>query len=267
MTAPARAVLAGLVDALLPQTCVACDAWIAAGEAPICPTCRAAVEETSALPYCPRCGRTMLRMSIHERHCARCRTEHFWNVAGVARVGEYRAEPLRRLLVGLKFAGSDRQADCLGALLAGALRKQPWLSEIESLVPVPMHPLRRAQRPCEHARVLAEAVSRRLRIPVRRAAVRRVQYSISQTRTLSRAERFRNIKDCFAPVRRPGIVGQTICIIDNLLVSGATIHEVSKVLRKAGAKRIYAAVAAHATLPGDPERAAEALPAPPDQRD
>ncbi len=271
---PARALLGSLVDALLPQTCVGCDRWIARDDSPACPECRAALEATRALPYCPRCARTMSPFAIHEKGCARCRTERFWNVAALARVGEYREESLRRLLVGLKFTGSERQADYLGQLLADAFRKQKWLDEIEALVPVPMHRLRRWQRPCDHARLLAEAVSRRLRIPVRRAAVRRVKYSISQTRTVSQAERFRNVKNCFGPARRPKITGKTVCIIDNLLVTGATIHEVSKVLRRAGAKRVYAAVVARSSLPGDPqpEPAPQSrsdqeasLPDPPDQ--
>jgi ComF family protein len=264
---PARAVLGSLVDALLPQTCVGCDRWIAGGDLPACPECRAALETTRALPYCPRCARTMSPFSIHENRCARCRTERFWNVAGVARVGEYREESLRRLLVGLKFTGGERQAEYLGELLAGALGKQRWIAEVEALVPVPMHRLRRWQRPCDHARLLAEAVSRRLRIPVRKATVRRVKYSISQMRTLSQAERFRNVKGCFGPTRWPRIAGKTVCIIDNLLVTGATIREVSKVLRKAGAKRIYAAVVARASPPGDPQPPPEALRPPPDQPD
>jgi predicted amidophosphoribosyltransferase len=96
-------------------------------------------------------------------------------------------------------------------------------------------------------------VSRHLEIPVRNAAVRRVKYSVSQTRTPSQAQRFKNVKDCFGPARRPQVAGKTVCIIDNLLVTGATIHEVSKVLRRAGAKRIHAAVLARSSLPGDPQ--------------
>jgi competence protein ComFC len=264
LVAPASALLGSLLDALLPQTCVACERWIAADESPLCPDCRAALEAARTIPYCPRCGRTMSLLSIHEKSCARCRTERFWNVAGLARVGAYREETLHRLLVGLKFTGSERQAGCLGRLLADGLRRHTWFGEVQALVPVPMHRLRRWQRPCDHARLLAEATSRQLGIPVRNAAVRRVKYSISQTRRGSRAERFRNVRGCFGPARRPGVAGKTVCIIDNLVVSGATIHEVSKVLRKAGARRIYAAVVARSTLPGDPQVQPEPVPKPPD---
>lgn len=258
-------VFGSLLDALLPQTCIVCERWIASDELSACAVCRGKLEAVAALPYCPRCGRTMSPLSIHDKGCARCRTERFWNVGGVARVGEYREETLRRLLVGVKFVGSERQADFLGELLAVALRRQPWLGQVDALVPVPMHRLRRWQRPCDHARLLAEAVSRRVDIPVRKATLRRVKYSISQTRTPSQAQRFKNVKGCFAPTRRPKIAGKTVCIIDNLLVTGATIHEVSKVLRKSGARRIYAAVVARASLPGDPQPQVEPPTSPPDQ--
>ena len=48
------------------------------------------------------------------------------------------------------------------------------------------------------------------------------------------------------------MAGKTVCIVDNLMSTGATVTEVSKVLRRAGAKRIYAAVVARPAAPGDP---------------
>jgi predicted amidophosphoribosyltransferase len=57
------------------------------------------------------------------------------------------------------------------------------------------------------------------------------------------------------------VQGMTVCIVDNLLVTGATVCEVSKVLRKAGAKKIYAAVAARTVSGGDFQAADEAVAA------
>ncbi len=98
-----------------------------------------------------------------------------------------------------------------------------------------------------------------MKIPVRRA-VRRIKYTRSQTHVESRAQRFENVKGCFGPAswfRLLGRVrGRTVCIVDNLLVTGATLYEVSKVLRRAGAKRIYAAVIGRTVLAGDFQAAA-----------
>ncbi len=248
-----RHVLSSLVDVVWPQTCAACALWIPGDMGLLCPDCLAEIEAAAALPACPRCGRTASPLTMFDGRCGLCRHERHWNVAGIARIGEYHIAPLQRMLQALKFGTPDRPAAVLGQWLAAALRRQPWIAEIDVLVPVPMHWLRRWQRPCDHAQVLAEAVSERIHIPVHRSAVRREKYTRSQTRARSATERFRNVRGCFEPARRPAVAGRNVCIIDNLVVTGATLHEVAKVLRQAGARRIWAAVAARSGFAGDRE--------------
>jgi len=250
----------GVLDAAVPQTCAACGVWIS-GRTPMCPGCESEVNEAFALPYCHRCGRTLAPLSIHEDNCARCRAEAFWNVAGVARVGLY-TPAIRALLVGLKYHGHERNTAYLAERLAAAIVAAGWSSELEALVPVPMHWLRRLQRPCDHAAMLAGELSRLLKLPVIRM-VRRVVNSRSQTGMPTKAARFENVKGCFALARRHwpawlrrNVEGKTVCIVDNLIMTGATVCEVSKVLRKAGARRIYAAAIARPAAPGDPPIAA-----------
>lgn len=258
---PLRGLGRGVLDAALPQTCVACGEWIPGAARLACDACHRQIIAALNRPYCPRCGRTLQREAIHEDRCARCRTERFWNVAGVTRVATY-IPAIRPIVLRLKYGGRERNADYLADLLTAALRASGWAEELNALVPVPMHWLRRGQRPCDHARVLTEALARRIRVPVLRL-VRRAKHSPSQTEITSKSQRFENVKGCFAPPwwwwryapswwPRPDVRGKTVCIIDNLLVTGATVHEVSKVLRRAGAKRIYAAVLARPAAPGDP---------------
>lgn len=259
----ARAARDVLLDAVLPQTCAACAVPIAAGHGLLCGPCDADIRLAANLSRCGRCGRTVHAAAIRVRECGLCHRETFWNVGGLARIGPYSCDALRSLILSLKYRGAERAAEPIADLLADALRREPWIGEIEMLVPVPMHWLRRWQRPCDHAYVLAAAVGRRLGIPVRSAAVRRPRYGPSQTRAASRYSRFENIRGCFAPARRARVQSRVVCIIDNLLVSGATIHEVSKVLRRAGAARIYAAVAARSVLPGETEARIGFASAPP----
>jgi ComF family protein len=245
----------GLLDASLPQTCVACGQWVPGAEGLACPACHAEMTTAMARPYCPRCGRTLPRPSIYADRCAGCRRERYWNVAGVARVGLY--EPtLRAVLLDLKYRGQERNAEYLADHLAVAIARRGWLSELDWLVPVPMHWLRRWQRPCDHARLLAESLARRVKVPVLRL-VRRVRHSASQTALTTRTARFENVRGCFGHSRwrRLNLTGKTVCIVDNLLSTGATVTEVSKVLRRAGARRIYAAVVARPAAPDDPPAA------------
>jgi ComF family protein len=195
--------------------------------------------------------------AVHRGGCARCLHESFWNVAGMARVGPYQ-EPLRALITGLKYAGHERNAEFAAALLATAMQTAGWAGEVVGLVPVPMSWLRRVQRPCDHTALLAAALGRRLGLPVMKAT-RRTKHTASQTNLASRHSRFENVKDCFG-MRRAGarqVAGKTVCIVDNLVTSGATVCELSKVLRRAGAKKIYAAAIARTVLGGDPSMMVE----------
>jgi len=197
--------------------------------------------------------------AIHESACARCEHERFWNVAAVVRVGPYTPH-IRRLLTGLKYGGRLRNADLAADLLAAVLARQGWVAGLDGLVPVPMHWLRRWQRPCDHAGLVAAALGRRLDLPVLRV-VRRVRHTPSQTNVASQAQRFANVKGCFRAVNEPEVRGRRVCIIDNLIATGATAHEVAKVLRRAGAREIYAAVVARTVLAGDVQAADSAAAA------
>lgn len=257
-----HAALHAFGDLLSPQSCAGCGGWTPSEDGVMCRTCAAALARLAALPYCGRCARTMRPEALHERGCARCDHEHFWNIGGVVRIGPY-SEPLRRMVLDLKYHGTERNAVLLASILAGRLEATPWYAAVDALAPVPMHWLRRLQRPCAHAGVLAAALGRATHKPVLRA-VRRVRYAPSQTLIPVRARRFSNVAESFAPkraaIRRTPsspapsggpLAGKTICIVDNILMSGATIHEVSKVLRAAGARKIYLAVIARSIVPGD----------------
>jgi ComF family protein len=247
---------AAALDAVLPQTCLACDAAIRADAGPLCVECAGELSAARAAPYCSRCGRTIRSAARRERGCAYCRSEPFWNVVQLVRIGPYEA-PLRPLLLNLKFHGAARIADCLGMELAQRIREHEWCSELDAIVAVPMHWLRRLQRPGDHAELLAAGVAQRLHVPLLRA-VRRRAYGPSQTEMFSRARRFENVRGCFSvrgwpPWRRTDLNGMTICIVDNLAATGATLHEMSKTLRRHGARRIYAAIVARSIGPGDVE--------------
>lgn len=267
-----------LLGAMLPDSCVVCGTSLDTARAPsavppvtsetsrgrgpnpntrtgarlppapaLCADCESRLEPLLNTVYCPRCARTARPESIFDdRQCAWCRNEPQWNIAGIARIGPY-APPLSDLLCDLKFGGNQRAAEWLAAHLARELTSRPWFSRVEVLVPVPMHWLRRLQRPCAHARMLAESLGARLGLPVR-SWVRRRKYSPSQMELSSRRKRAANVAGCFGPPlwKLGRIRGRRICIVDNLVMSAATLHEVARELRKLGAAEIYAAVACRA---------------------
>lgn len=271
-----QSALHAALDCLVPQTCLTCGTWIAGGMDLLCPACRAEFILAAQAPYCQRCGRTMSPLSIYDEGCARCVHEPWWNVRRIVRVGEY-AGSMRAAALAMKYGGHARVSQYVGDQVVAALSRESWCDEIDALVPVPMHALRRWQRPLEHARALADAMAGRINRARRRrdaddapplprlrvlSAVRRQRYAPSQSDHHSTTAKFKNVRGCFQAVGEGAVDGLTVCIVDNLLVSGATLTEVSKALRRAGAKRIYAAVFARARDARGPDLDAVAAQAP-----
>ena len=249
---PARRMWRGVLDALVPQTCAACGEWQPSEVWHLCRSCAAKLAQQMDVPYCRRCGRTAQRVSQHDGGCAFCRTERFWNVAGVARVGIYTPE-IQQLTVGLKYAGRERNAEVAGALLASAIQATNWRGErglpgarADALAPAVDSPAG-ARGPIGGSGGAAPA-----RADGASGDARSASAQPGGDRVADGAVREREGLLHAARTLRPrASAGKRVCIIDNLLLSGATVHEVSKALRRAGAQKIYAAVVARSTLPAD----------------
>lgn len=110
----------------------------------------------------------------------------------------------------------------------------PW----DGLVPVPLHPSRRAERGFNQAEELARPLARSTGLPLLRV-LRRVKRTGTQTR-LRRSERLRNQAGAFAA--KPGFdaSGMRLLIIDDVFTTGATVNACARVLARAGAARLCA---------------------------
>jgi ComF family protein len=143
----------------------------------------------------------------------------------------------------LKRASFDPLAWSVAALLAqrigdGALDRLPDL-----VVAPPMHWTRRWQRGTHTARVLAAGIARPLQLPHRPGLLRCQRKTLKQG-TLSPAERRRNVRGAYRLRTAGAVRGQQVLVVDDVMTTGATLNEVARLLRRAGASWIGVAVVA-----------------------
>lgn len=139
----------------------------------------------------------------------------------------------KKFLIG-KFLGEN-----LGEEFATKFRS--W--NIDLVVPIPLHHLKKAERGFNQSYYIAKGISTATGIPLNARAVKRVRFTQSQT-TMTLKEREENIDGAFKVRKTEKVKGKNILLVDDVMTTGATISECGRVLLEVGASRIYAATVA-----------------------
>ncbi|MCI2429672.1 ComF family protein [Candidatus Acetothermia bacterium] len=140
----------------------------------------------------------------------------------------------------LKYEFREELAQPLARELAVAFVKLPLRPDV--LTWVPMHAKDRRWRGFNHSQLLAEELSRIVRVPAKEL-LRKCKETGYQT-NLNPIARALNVRDCFELPPNATVAGLKIAVIDDVCCSGATLWEAARVLKKAGARRVYGLVCA-----------------------
>lgn len=133
-------------------------------------------------------------------------------------------------------------------VLVGELMGREFPSDIpfqwDAVIPLPLSERRMEERGFNQAEVLAKGLSEHLGIPLCNNVIRKVKHTKQQSRFTEPSQRAENVKGAFAVNEKWDISGWNILLVDDILTTGATMHEAAKVLLESGACRVIGAVAA-----------------------
>ncbi|MBI2383062.1 MAG: ComF family protein [Gammaproteobacteria bacterium] len=218
--------------AVLPGLCAYCGA--PAGGIAVCAAC------ARALPWnAPACRGCAMPVAAPEQAlCAECAADPPPFDAAFA---AFRFEPpVQQAVHGLKYEARFHFGRMLGRLMAQRLAARPEpLPEL--LIPVPLHRRRLARRGYNQALLLARELAAVLALRVEAGAARRCRATADQIGQ-SRRERRHNMQGAFV-VERP-LAGLHVALLDDVMTTGATLGELARACRAAGAARVEAWVAA-----------------------
>lgn len=191
---------------------------------------------------CKRCATPRPKSEVDSEDCPICRDER-WGFDAAIALGVYRGV-LRELLLEAKKPVGSAAASGIGRLLANELQNVD-IEQAAMVVPMPMHWRRRLLRGVNSAERLADGLASRLRISVKQK-LRRRRPTRPQT-SVAPSSRPQNVRGAFAAVGR--IAGGTVLLVDDVLTTGSSCSAAARELKRAGAERVVAVVAARRVAP------------------
>jgi len=188
---------------------------------------------------CARCDATLQRLPA--AHCARCAlplTSGTVCGACLADPPEYDsvsapyayAFPVDALIHAYKYRGTLSIAPLLAAKL-GDVAAPP----VDALIPMPLAAGRLRERGFNQAQELARLAGRRLGVRVFAHACRKVAETAPQA-ALPWKERARNVRGVF--VCDADLTGLRVAVVDDVITTGATLNELARNLKRAGAVQV-----------------------------
>ncbi|MCD8071750.1 MAG: ComF family protein [Alistipes sp.] len=206
---PATKLFGDLARLFFPPLCAGCGKGLSQGAGFMCPACRLDIP----LTYFWEMGENPVKEKfaghlIVENACA------FFHYVHGSRY--------RELIHSFKYGGNWKAARDAGLWFGSSLGESGLYSDIDLVVPVPLHRRKLLKRGYNQAQYIAEGIASALgKECCTRNLVRR-RHGKSQTR-VEGSERWDNVREAFR-VRRPErLKGSHILLVDDVLTTGATL--------------------------------------------
>ena len=192
-------------------------------------------------PKCPLCGKLLTKDETDLCHI--CRVEapahpaKGKNIPFVAQscVLWYYKDNVRDSLHRYKFSGRQSYAPVYGRLLAMKLRQE--LPDFDILTWIPISSRRLRKRGYDQVELLANAIGEELGIaPVK--TLTKIRDNKPQSRLSSLPARKANVLGVYQAFEPARFAGKRVLLLDDIVTTGSTVGEASRVLLTAGAKEI-----------------------------
>ncbi len=216
------------LDLLFPKKCLGCGA---VGRY-ICLVCLEKVR--AAKQVCPYCENASIDGMTHYK----CKRKFgldglscLWNYEGV----------LKRAIISLKYKFAKQVGEEIINLTLKALGGHPStsvLKDFEVLTSIPLQYLRQNWRGFNQSEFLGREVSGFLKIKFIPDLLIKKKITPSQTEVMAEERRV-NVKNVFSLNSTYKLQSTDYIIFDDVFTTGSTLKEAAKVLKRAGAKRVW----------------------------
>ena len=211
-----------ILDFFFPRYCMLCGERLSTQENHVC------------LPCYMHLPRTMFHSLVHSPV-----EKLFWGLIKIEKATSfiYYKDNNKEILLQLKYKNNPDVGIYMASQYAKEIKDSGFFDDIDVIVPVPLHWMRRLKRGYNQSEYVAKGISSETRIPVCLKAVKRIINNKSQTRML-RNYRRDNVEGIFRLVHPELLADKHVLIIDDVTTTGSTICACAKEILKAPNARV-----------------------------
>lgn len=207
-------------DILLPRLCIVCGQKLLLDEKHICLECLADLPQT----YFWTMSHNLMADKFNENIEANLGLDDHERYAYAASLFFYHSEANYRLIPQqIKYHGNLAAGRYFGMMLGRRLASSEQFTDVDLIVPVPLHWTRKWKRGYNQAEIIALGVASQLGVPVRTDLLVRKHRTMTQTK-VSVEEKKKNVSGAFAacPENIDGVQYRHILLIDDIFTTGNT---------------------------------------------
>ncbi len=226
-----------IIDLFYPRHCAGCQRALLEKEKFLCAGCEQQLQPLTA-PCCQVCSFPLVSVDLPT--CSNCAERKLHFIAGVS---AFRYQGLmQELLARYKYGHDQSLRPLLQELIVAALQDERLQGvNFAGVVPVPLHPLRERERGFNQVLPLAQEIAKQKKLPLQFLLKRKNPTRFQAS--FNRQKRLENLEGVFA-LRLPQQVHGNYLLVDDVLTTGSTLDECSKILLEAGAQGVWAVVLA-----------------------
>lgn len=147
----------------------------------------------------------------------------------------------------MKYKGIREIGYELGKIYGASLTSSGFTSDIDVVIPVPLHPSKKRVRGFNQSESISAGISDISRLPVDLCSLARITGSETQTRR-SRFERWTNVEGIFSVTDPRAIAGKHVLLVDDVITTGSTIESCATELLKIEGVKVSVVALAYAVV-------------------